>query len=120
MDLEPILHRAKLHLNVKSDADLARHLGISRQELHQYKKKSSIPYKYLINFCRIESLSTDWLILGREKLSDSESEYKEKYIKKLEAENKRYEIIFNSLLTGDMNLSDLNKLHGAEEVRKLV
>ena len=46
--------------------------------------------------------------------------HKEKYIKKLEAENKRYEIIFNSLLTGDMNLSDLNKLHGAEEVRKLV
>ena len=120
MDLEPILERAKLHLNVKSDAELARHLGISRQELHQYKKKSSIPYKYLINFCRIESLSTDWLIFGREKPSDSESEYKEKYIKKLEAENKRYEIIFNSLLTGDMNLSDLNKLHGAEEVRKLV
>ena len=46
MDLEPILERAKLHLNVKSDAELARHLGISRQELHQYKKKSSIPYKY--------------------------------------------------------------------------
>ena len=27
MDLEPILERAKLHLNIKSDADLARHLA---------------------------------------------------------------------------------------------
>ncbi len=35
MDLEPILERAKLHLNIKSDADLARHLGINRQELYQ-------------------------------------------------------------------------------------
>ena len=80
MDLEPILERAKRHLNIKSDADLARHLGINRQELYQYKKKETIPYKYLINFCWIESLSTDWLILGREIPSDSESEYNEKYI----------------------------------------
>ena len=120
MDLEPILERAKRHLKIKTDADLARHLGINRQELYQYKKKKSIPYKYLINFCRIESLSTDWLIFGREIPSDSESEYKEKYIKRLEAENKRYEMIFNSLLSGDMNLTELGKLHEAIEYKKLV
>ena len=73
MDLEPILEHAKRHLNIKTDADLARHLGINSPEFYQYKKKKSIPYKYLINFCRIESLSTDWLILGREIPSDSES-----------------------------------------------
>ena len=65
-------------------------------------------------------MSTDWLILGRETPSDSESEYKEKYIKRLEAENKRYEMIFNSLLSGDMNLTELGKLHEAIEYKKLV
>ena len=44
MDLEPILERAKQHLNIKSDADLARHVGIKRQVLYQYKKKESSPY----------------------------------------------------------------------------
>ena len=45
---------------------------------------------------------------------------KEKYIKRLEAENKRYEMIFNSLLSGDMNLTELGKLHEAIEYKKLV
>ena len=45
MGLEPILERAKRHLDIKSDADLARHLGITDRNCISIKKRN----RFLIN-----------------------------------------------------------------------
>lgn len=85
--MEDIIDRIKSHVRVHTDSEVAERIGLRKQELFQYKKKKTIPYKYLIEWARMESVSLDWLLMGREQVADSE--YKEKYINQLEKDNER-------------------------------
>ena len=89
MDIIKIMDKLKAHLRVHTDAEVASHLKLTKQDLYRYKKDGKIPYNHLMEFCKMESVSTDWLLMGREAVTDSE--YKEKYIKQLEKDNNRLE-----------------------------
>ena len=89
MDIKDILDKLKHHLRVHTDAEVASYLDLTKQDLYRYKKDGKIPYNHLMKFCKMESVSTDWLLMGREQVTDSE--YKDKYIKRLEKDNERLE-----------------------------
>ena len=89
MDIINILNRLKTHLRVHTDAEVAGYLKLTKQDLYRYKKDGKVPYNHLMEFAKMESVSTDWLLMGREQVADSE--YKEKYIKQLEKDNNRLE-----------------------------
>ena len=89
MDIIKILDRLKTHLRVHTDAEVAGHLKLTKQDLYRYKKDGKVPYNHLMEFAKMESVSVDWLLMGREQVTDSE--YKEKYIKQLEKDNNRLE-----------------------------
>lgn len=54
----------KEHMNAKSDADIARGLGISPQALFTFKKQSKFPAELLIKYCLMHHLSIDRLLTG--------------------------------------------------------
>ena len=58
-----ILERAKKCNNCKSDAELARFLGISRSTLSNWRARGSVDYNLL--FSKYEQVNIDWLITGR-------------------------------------------------------
>ena len=89
MDIIKILDKLKSHLRVHTDAEVASYLKLTKQDLYRYKKDGKIPYNHLMEFCKMESVSTDWLLMDREQVTDSV--YKEKYIKRLEKDNERLE-----------------------------
>lgn len=49
----------------RSDADLARKLGIKPQSVFQAKKKQAIPAQWLLDVARKNGISVDWMISGR-------------------------------------------------------
>lgn len=61
---EEILSRLKLILNARSDADVARGLGISTAALSSFKKQGKFPYERLARFCLGKGFSFDWLLTG--------------------------------------------------------
>ena len=48
--MEDIIDRIKSHVRVHTDSEVAERIGLRKQELFQYKKKKTIPYKYLIEY----------------------------------------------------------------------
>lgn len=59
------LDRAKLAINAKSDADLARWLGFSTSVIAGYKKRETVPLEQCIKIAEQTGVSLDWLILGK-------------------------------------------------------
>ncbi len=51
-------------MNAKSDADVARGLGISPQALSAFKKKGKFPSNLLIKYCLSHQISIDWILTG--------------------------------------------------------
>lgn len=61
----PILERAKTALNIKSDAELARELGVSTATTTGYRKRQSLPMEQCVKISEKTGVSLDWLILGK-------------------------------------------------------
>lgn len=59
-----LLDRLKKHLDIKSDAGLARELGITPQALSSFKKQKKFPSDLIIKYCFNNKLSIDWLFTG--------------------------------------------------------
>lgn len=59
------LDRAKIAINAKSDADLARWLGFSTSVIAGYKKRETVPLEQCIKIAEQTGVSLDWLILGK-------------------------------------------------------
>ena len=59
-----IFERIRGHLNAKSEADVARGLGVSPQALFTFKKKGKFPSDLLIKYCLKHQISVDWLLTG--------------------------------------------------------
>ncbi|GEM_PF-2462934 len=64
-DFNIILHNLTEFLNAKSDADIARGLGVTPQALYGFKKKGKFPHELLVNFSFKHKLSLDWLFTGK-------------------------------------------------------
>lgn len=75
-DFTVIMSRLKVVLNLKSDAELARELGIKTPNFADKKKKKSIPYENIRILCKKNKLSLDF-ILNNEKNSINLNNYKE-------------------------------------------
>lgn len=72
--INDILERIEKHINSKSDAAIARALGIKNKNSSAYvgnwRKRGTIPWEELCNFAIKEHLSFDWLLNGEERKSN--------------------------------------------------
>ena len=59
------IDRAKLAINAKTDADLARWLGFATSVIAGYKKRETVPLEQCIKIAEQTGVSLDWLILGK-------------------------------------------------------
>jgi hypothetical protein len=63
-ETEEIIRRLKEALNVKSDGQLANHLGISRQNIGAARKRDDVPPGWIYKVAEISGCSMDWLRFG--------------------------------------------------------
>jgi len=80
-----IIKRIKSYKGIKTDQNVATLLGLERSAFAQRKKKDSIPYFEIINFCIEENLSIDYLLTGEENgcricINDNEKELCKKFL----------------------------------------
>jgi hypothetical protein len=61
---ETVMQRVALAIGARSDADLARALGISTGDYSQRKGRSRVPWDRVIRLADSRSVSADWLLTG--------------------------------------------------------
>jgi hypothetical protein len=61
---EEIIDRLKEALNVKSDGQLAKNLGISRQNIGAARKRDDVPPGWIHKVAELSGYSMDWLRFG--------------------------------------------------------
>ena len=59
-----IIERMKKVINVNSDADLAKFLGLSETTVSKWKKRERIPEKNYLAFLNKTNVNPDWLLTG--------------------------------------------------------
>ncbi|MDK4680780.1 helix-turn-helix domain-containing protein [Kingella negevensis] len=59
------IDRAKIAVNVKSHADLARFLAVTPSAIFGYEKRDTLPLEQCIKIAEKTGVSLDWLILGK-------------------------------------------------------
>ncbi len=59
-----VLDRLQQALNVESDSELSKAIGVNRATLGNWRNRNSVPYSICINICERENLSIDWLLTG--------------------------------------------------------
>ena len=64
MDVQAIVDRVKTTLGVKTDLELATRLEIPRATIASWKRRGSIPTKYLA-YMTAEGMSLDWILYGK-------------------------------------------------------
>jgi len=75
MDIELIISRIKTAFFLKNDAELSSFLGISPQNLSNWKKRNSIDWDLVFTKCEI--LNYNWLVNGNGPVLKSEFFIKE-------------------------------------------
>jgi len=61
---EKIINRLKEALDVKSDGQLAKYLGISRQNIGAARKREDVPTGWIYKVAELTGCSMDWLSFG--------------------------------------------------------
>lgn len=64
-ETEEIIGRLKEALNVKSDGELAKNLGISRQNIGAARKRDDVPPGWIYKVAELSGCSMDWLRFGQ-------------------------------------------------------
>lgn len=64
-DVDGILSRAKSALSIDQDQELAEWLHVSRTTIASWRRRKSIPVKYLTRIMADGSVSFDWLMTGK-------------------------------------------------------
>lgn len=64
-EIQGIINRMCATLGVQLESQLAKALGVNAQTFHSWKRRSSIPLGYIIDFVRSTNSSLDWILLGR-------------------------------------------------------
>ena len=72
MNMTDILERIRDYLKNKEnkkfiyDKDIGEHLNITPESLSRLKKNNSIPFQKIIDFCKREEISLDWILFGKD------------------------------------------------------
>lgn len=72
MDLKEISKRLKEASEIQTDADLAQVMGFTRQEFYNYKRRGTIPFERILNYCHQNNISIEYVFFGS--LSATEKE----------------------------------------------
>ena len=64
-DSQEIINRLKEVLDVKSDGQLAKYLGISRQNIGAARKREDVPTGWIYKVAELTGCSMDWLSFGK-------------------------------------------------------
>jgi len=59
-----VFERLKIILDTKLDADIERALNIGRGDLYHYRKRDSVPYPQLVDFCLERNIEINY-VLGK-------------------------------------------------------
>ena len=62
---EKIINRLKEALDVKSDGQLAKYLGISRQNIGAARKREDVPTGWIYKVAELTGCSMDWFSFGK-------------------------------------------------------
>jgi len=110
LDVKTILERAKTALNLTTDLELAEFFGVPRPTIASWRRRESIPVKYLAEFVSAD-VSLDWLISGQgspEKTGD--------FGFSVEQTNKLdHEILWVSLILTIRDIAVINEKNGTKE-----
>jgi hypothetical protein len=60
-----VFDRLKKALSIASDVELAERLGVSKSGLNGYRVRDTIPFAQIVDLCKKESMSLDWILLGQ-------------------------------------------------------
>tara|TARA_R100000458_G_C8273001_1_gene247820 strand:- start:1694 stop:2284 length:591 start_codon:yes stop_codon:yes gene_type:complete len=60
-----VFDRLKKALSIASDVELAERLGVSKSGLNGYRVRDTIPFAQIVELCKKESMSLDWILLGQ-------------------------------------------------------
>ena len=112
-----ILNRLKLSLNIKSDNALGEYLGVKPATISAWRKRNSIDYALIFTKCKL--LNLNWLIFGDEKIpfeKKTKGPYKKttEVVKKEEKSDKE-QLLIKMLDKKDKEISELNRMIGKFE-----
>ena len=68
-----IIEKVKDIKRLGSDAQVAKTLGMSRNNLYQFKRSKNLPLKQIHNFCSREGVRVDYLLHGTLPIYDTET-----------------------------------------------
>ncbi len=111
-----ILGRLKELTGAKRDLQLAELLQISPTTLSTWKKRNSVDYKLIIDFCQKKEFDLNFILLGNE-LKNSQIEYLTELI--IDKVKGQFEKEFEKVKTYQVALGDtLDKFKALEEIEK--
>ncbi len=82
LDFVHIRMRLYEFLDVKTDKDLANKLNVNPENVSRWRKRNTIPYDVLTEFCHKHDINYFWLIYGEGDMLNDKAE-----IKRLKKEN---------------------------------
>ncbi|MBO8183309.1 MAG: helix-turn-helix domain-containing protein [Archaeoglobus sp.] len=63
--VENILNRLKIVLDIRKDKNLAKLLGVKPSTLSTWKARNTLDYELLINICVMRNINLNWLFTGQ-------------------------------------------------------
>lgn len=101
-----IMDKIKKCLNITSDTELAEKMELSRSNYSERKQRNSIPYENLINLCKKENISIDYILKNEIKSSFYEN-YQENLINTIKKLNEKESKYFYFLIESEIAKKDL-------------
>tara|TARA_S200002703_G_C3743920_1_gene228840 strand:- start:629 stop:934 length:306 start_codon:yes stop_codon:yes gene_type:complete len=65
MNYQEIINRLKESFGITTDSDLAKILGVKRQDFHNQKKRNSIPFEKILISCNEENIDMEYIFFGQ-------------------------------------------------------
>ncbi len=106
MDVNGIIDRAKEALNIEQDQELATKLSVSKSTIAAWRRRGSIPAKYLSEMMIKGTISLDWLLTGEGDRLSANREGWATIISETEKPFAEKEVIWLSLLLMRRELAD--------------
>lgn len=101
-----IMDRLKKTLKINSDTELAEKMELSRSNYSERKQRNSVPYENLINLCKKENISIDY-ILKNENKSSFYNNYQEKLENTIKNLNEKESKYFYFLIESELAKKEL-------------
>ena len=100
MDKQLILNRIKLFYKLRSDAELAKFLGISTATLGNWRGRDYLDYDLI--FQKVSSENLMYFLTGKENTSNSSAS--DDFIQYLKSENEKLKLVLQNLKTVSLGL----------------